>query len=57
VSQSPRNKILLSKQIRARRKFLLKAQVRKKKKMMMMMMKENMMKMKWPYLSKGSTSS
>jgi hypothetical protein len=56
-SQPPRNKILLSKQTRARRrKFLLRAQVRKKKKKKKKI-KENMMKMKWPYSSKGSTSS
>jgi hypothetical protein len=53
VSQPPRNRILLSKQARARRrKFWLRALVRKKK-----TMKENMMKMKWPYSSRNSTSS
>jgi hypothetical protein len=55
ASQPSRNKILLSKQTRARRrKFWLRALVRKKKKKTM---KENMMKMKWIYSSRNSTSS
>jgi hypothetical protein len=54
VSQHPRNKTLLSKQTRTiRKKFWLRALVRKKKKTV----KENMMKMKWLYSSRNSTSS
>ncbi len=58
ASQPPRNKTLLSKlATRARRRrLLLKAQVKKKKRKKMKMRK-NMMKKKWSYSSKDSTSS
>jgi hypothetical protein len=50
ASQHSRSKTLLSKQTRARRrKFWLRALVRKKKKRNEKTMKENMMNMKWLY--------
>jgi hypothetical protein len=61
ASQHPRKKALLSKQTRVRkRKLWLRALMRKKKKKKKKRkktMKENMMKIKWLYSSRNSTSS